>query len=185
MEKETIKKLNRKIAISVAIISTFMAVTKIKDDNIVQAMAKAKADSVDVWNQYQAKKIKFHLAEAALAQNRTLKLVVPAQKIQLLEAQEQEIQKAIEKYQAEAGELAQKAQEFEKRYDALNIFDDQFDLSDACLSLALMLLAVAALTAEPWLLLTSWGLGALGFLFGVSGFAGWNIHPDWIIRYLS
>ena len=39
--------LNNWVAISVAIISVFMAVSKVKDDNIVQAMLQAKSDAVD------------------------------------------------------------------------------------------------------------------------------------------
>jgi len=61
MEKDKAKHLNRKVAISVALLSTFMAVSKVKDDNLVQAMLQAKTDAVDTWNEYQSKKLKHHL----------------------------------------------------------------------------------------------------------------------------
>src|SRR5207237_983907 len=54
---------NNWIAVSVAILAAFMAVTKVKDDNIVQAMLQAKSDAVDSWNEYQSKRIKHHLVE--------------------------------------------------------------------------------------------------------------------------
>jgi len=41
-----------------------MAISKIKDDNIVQSMQVAKADAVDTWGEYQATKIKHHLSGA-------------------------------------------------------------------------------------------------------------------------
>lgn len=56
-------RLNNLIAISVALLAAFMAVTKVKDDNIVQAMLQAKSDAVDTWGEYQAKRIKHHLVE--------------------------------------------------------------------------------------------------------------------------
>jgi hypothetical protein len=39
--------LNRAVAVTVVVISIFVAVSKIKDDNIVQAMQAAKADVLD------------------------------------------------------------------------------------------------------------------------------------------
>jgi len=47
-EKERRKsRLNNYVAIMVAILATFMGVAKVKDDNIVQAMQQAQAQSVD------------------------------------------------------------------------------------------------------------------------------------------
>ena len=42
-------RLNTLVAVFVALLATFMAVTKVKDDNIVQAMLQAKSDAVDTW----------------------------------------------------------------------------------------------------------------------------------------
>ena len=41
------KRLNDLVAVTVVVLSVFMAVSKIKDDNIIQAMQKAKSESVD------------------------------------------------------------------------------------------------------------------------------------------
>ena len=71
-QSEAKNRLNNWIAITVAIISVFMAITKVKDDNIVQAMLQAKSDAVDTWNEYQAKKIKQHMAELGVNQVRAL-----------------------------------------------------------------------------------------------------------------
>ncbi|WP_164142337.1 DUF4337 family protein, partial [Serratia marcescens] len=56
------KSLNRKVSITVVVLSVFMGVCGIKDGNIVQAMQQAQSDSVDKWNQYQAAKTKLHIA---------------------------------------------------------------------------------------------------------------------------
>ena len=72
---ETKNRLNNWVAVSVALISVFMAVTKVKDDNIVQAMLQTKSDAVDTWNEYQSKKLKHHMAELGLNQVQALQVL--------------------------------------------------------------------------------------------------------------
>src|SRR5213079_49830 len=78
---------NNWIAVSVAILAAFMAVTKVKDDNIVQAMLQAKSDAVDTWSEYQSKRIKQHLSELGRDQDNALRLTIaqPAAAAQLEE----------------------------------------------------------------------------------------------------
>src|ERR1700759_1040591 len=64
-------RLNAVVAITVAILATFMGVGKIKDDNIVQAMQQAQADKLDNWAYYQARTIRPDFAQSTVAQ-RTL-----------------------------------------------------------------------------------------------------------------
>src|SRR5881409_2436103 len=56
--------LGTRVAISVAILATFLGICKVKDDNIVQAMQAAQAKSVDSWNWFQAKKIRADVARS-------------------------------------------------------------------------------------------------------------------------
>jgi hypothetical protein len=178
------KRLNNLVAITVLLLSVFMSICKIKDDNIVQAMQQAKADAVDTWSEYQAKKIKLHLAENALHQSGMLaeSALVSPQAFQ----REQAFMKAeIERYTKDAQQLQQQAKAHEAKYDALNFHDDQFDMSDAALSIAIAVAAVAALTDRWWLLYFSWGSGSIGVLFGLAGFLGLRLHPDWLAALLS
>jgi hypothetical protein len=66
------KRLSNLVAVTVVILSVYMAATKIKDDNINQAMQKAKAESVDAWAEYQSSRVKLHLDENGLAQLKLL-----------------------------------------------------------------------------------------------------------------
>ena len=66
------KRLSDLVAVTVVILTVFMAISKVKDDNINQAMQKAKQESVDAWAEYQAARIKLHLDENGLAQLRLL-----------------------------------------------------------------------------------------------------------------
>lgn len=62
------------VAITVALLATFMSVCKVKDDNIVQAMQQAQADKRDHWNFHQARNIRQDLAEATAMQLRLAKV---------------------------------------------------------------------------------------------------------------
>src|ERR1043166_3984067 len=61
-------RLNSWVAITVAILATFMGICKVKDDNIVQAMQQDQAKSIDTWAWYQAKKIRLQAAQQAVDQ---------------------------------------------------------------------------------------------------------------------
>jgi len=177
-------RLNNWIAISVALLAAFMAVTKVKDDNIVQAMLQAKSDAVDTWSEYQSKRIKHHLTEMGRDQALVLGTINPQAAAQLSE-QSKHYETEIARYEAEGSELQKKAKAFEAQYDALNYRDDQFDLSDAFLSVSLAMLAVTALTRKKGLLLVSLIFGGFGVVMGLGGLIGWKLHPDWLTRLLS
>jgi hypothetical protein len=184
-ESNKSNRLNNLVAISVALLAAFMAVTKVKDDNIVQAMLQCKSDAVDTWGEYQAKKIKHHLVELGRDQALALRAGSAAQTTAQLESQAEHYKAEIARYEEEERELQTKARGFEAQYDALNYRDDQFDLSDAALSVCLAMLAVAALTRKQWLLWVSWLIAAVGVTMGVAGLMGLKLHPDWLTKLLS
>jgi len=177
--------LNTLVAITVAILATFMGICKVKDDNIVQAMQQAQADKLDHWNFYQARNVRQDVAEAAAVQLRLARAGRAG-------AEAAAYDEAIARYEAKAASEAQKKQDLkaqaeqdQKTYDQLNYRDDQFDLSDAALAIAIALLAVTALTQLWWLY---WVAGVpifFGVLMGLSGLMGWAVHPDALTRLLS
>lgn len=177
------KRLNRLVATTVVILTVFMAISKVKDDNIVQAMQKAKSESVDAWAEYQSTRVKLHVDENGLATLRLLETVVIDKSLAGKQAAEYEAD--IKKYQTRSEETMAKAKKLEAEYDRLNFRDDQFDMSDAFLSIAIALAAVAALTEAFWLLAVAWGSGALGIMFGVAGFLGLNLRPEWLAQLLG
>jgi hypothetical protein len=178
-------RLNGAVGITVALLATFMGICKVKDDNINQAMQQAQADRVDHWSFYQARNVRQEVAEAAVVQ---LKL----QRATLAPAAQPAADEAIAHYVALAKEQSQKkdalkaqAENDAKTYDALNFRDDQFDLSDALLAIAISLLAVASVTQLWWLYLVALVPSGFGLLMGMSGLAGWSVHPDALVKLLS
>lgn len=182
---ESKNRLNNYIALAVAVISVFLAVTKVKDDNIVQAMLQAKSDAVDTWNEYQAKKLKQHLAELGLSQVQALQALVPGKGTEILALQQKQYNDSITRYRSEEEAIMKKAKGFEKLYDDLNYRDDQFDLSDATLSISLAMLAISALTGKRNLYYLSCLIAGFGILMGIAGLIGLSIHPDAITKLLS
>lgn len=177
--------LNPAVAITVALLATFMGICKVKDDNIVQAMQQAQADKLDHWQFYQARNIREEVAKSTLVQLRLQSLnATPTQKSAY---QEQiAVYEALAKDQAQKKtELRDQAEKDQSTYDALNFRDDQFDLSDALIAIAISLLAVASLTELPWLYLLALVPSGFGVLMGSAGLAGWSIHPDALIKLLS
>ncbi|TGU74209.1 DUF4337 domain-containing protein [Geomonas terrae] len=177
--------LNNKVAVAVAIISVFMAVSKVKDDNIVQAMLQAKSDQVDTWNEYQAKKLKQHLAELGLNQVVAIGALAPRESSPALERQKKEYGDNIARYKVEEEKLAAQANGLGKQYDDLNYRDDQFDLSDATLAVSLAMLAIASLTQKKKLLYLALAVAGFGIVMGVAGLAGLPLHPTALVRALS
>jgi hypothetical protein len=164
------RRLNRTVATTVVILSVSMALTNIKDGNIVQNMQQAQATQVDIWNEYQATKLKLHMEEIAEAQGG------PAAGRATRE---------VAKYTKESAGLKAAALAAKADYDANNYRDDQFDLSDGLASIALATTAISALVELWWLLYVGWLAGGLSILFMVAGYAQLPIHPDMIVRFLT
>ena len=178
------KRLNNLVAVTVVILSVLMAVSNIKDNNINQAMQKAKADAVDAWAEYQASRMKLHVDENGLSQLRLLETAGNYDKA-LAAKQAAEYESDIKKYEARSVETRAKAGGLEKEYDRLNFRDDQFDMSDAFMSIAIAVAAVAALVDSFPLLYFAWSSGTLGFVFWIAGFAGLNFRPEWLAQILG
>jgi len=182
-------RLNTWVAITVALLATFMGICKVKDDNIVQAMQQAQSDRIDHWSFYQARNIRQEVAQAELTQlllSRSASTSTPpaAQRLQL--------DSAIGRYQALVADQAAKKDSLriqatadQANYDSLNFRDDQFDLSDTLIALAISMLALTSLTHKRWLYMFAMIPTALGTFMGLAGLLGWHVHPDSITRLLS
>jgi len=183
--KKSKAQLNTWVAISVALLATFMGICKVKDDNIVQAMQQAQADKIDNYSWYQARNVREEVARATVAQLTAQAAVAPAQEKSIFQEQ-------IKAYEAIAQEQAEKkksqqadADKADRTYNELNFHDDQFDLSDAMLALAISLMAVTALTQKRWLFVLALFPTVFGVVMGLAGLLGWHIHPNLLTKLLS
>jgi hypothetical protein len=178
-------RLNATVAVTVAILATFLGICKVKDDNIVQGMQQAQVDKLDYWAYYQARNIRADVADAAATQ---LELARGGAAPGQLPAYD----RAIADYRAKAAdqlkkrdELRAKAEEAERLYKLLNDRDDQFDVSDALLAIAIAMLAVTALTRLWPLFFVSLVPTFFGLAMGIAGLAALPIYPAMLIRWLA
>lgn len=177
-------RLNTLVAITVALLATFMGVCKVKDDNIVQAMQQAQADRIDHWSFYQARNLREEVARATADQLRAQSIVLPTgTKVFLASATRYDSIAANES--KKKAEVRVQAEGDQKTYDLLNYRDDQFDLSDAMAAIAISLLAVTALTHKRWLFGVACVPTFIAILMGLAGLLQWQLHSDALAKLLS
>jgi len=178
-------KLNTLVAITIALLATFTGICKVKDDNIVQAMQQAQADRVDHWSWYQSLHVREEVAGDALANLNLQKAIGIAEHQAAYDTAITEAKEKLERVTAHKEEVSSQAKDDQKKYDYLNYRDDQFDLSDVMMALAISLLAVTSLVQKHWLYGIAMIPSFFGIIMGLAGLMGWQIHPDTIIQLLS
>ena len=177
--------LNMRVAVVVALLATFMGVCKVKDDNINQGMQQAQANKVDHWSFYQARNIREEVANAAIIQLKLAKAGRPASEQASYDEAITSYTKLAAEQKRKKDELKAQAEQDDKDYYALNFKDDQFDLSDAMLAIAIAMLAITTLTRQRWLFWLAMLPTGFGVLMGLSGLFGWSIHPSALVALLS
>ena len=179
-------KLNAQIAIFVALTATFMAICNIKDGNITQNMSKAQAKAVDSWTFFQAKSTKQNLSENTIEilESQLLNSNTPAAKTNI-ESKIQKYKEKIAKYEIEKNEIKKTAENEEKSYDDMNVFDDQFDMTEAILSISIAMFGLSALTQKRQLFYFAMSLSLLGLILGLSAFFKISLHSDFISNILG
>ncbi len=188
VEKARESKLNTVVAVCVAVVATFMSLCNVKASNIVQQMNLAQANGVDQWAYYQSKSTKANIADSSADQLTLQRDMTPG----LTPEQKQRFDEAIQKqrdngkrYEKEKEDIKTKAEGFEKSRDQLDIHNDQFDMAEALMSVAIALLGVTALTQKKWMLLVAGTFAGFGAVMGVAGFAKLALHPEWLAKLLT
>ena len=171
-------KLHGRVAIWVAIVATFMALCNVKDDNICQKMSLAQAKSVDEWSYYQAKSTKEVVVKNALE-------MLAVQKKPEFEPLIARYEQEIRRYELEKDSIKTRAEGYKKEYDGLNLYDDQFDLTDALLSIAIAIFGITALTQKKWLFYFAVCISLTGFVMGAAAFMDIRLHSDFISNILG
>jgi hypothetical protein len=177
--------LNAAVAITVSLLATFMGICKVKDDNVVQAMQQAQADKLDHWNFYQARNLREEVAKSTLTTLQLMALSANKEQVHQFQTQIKHYENLAKEQHDKKEALKSQAEDDQKTYDSLNFIDDQFDLADAAIAIAISLLAVASLTELTWMFFLALIPSGFGFLMGLSGLLGWGLHPDILIKLLS
>jgi len=178
LEQTNRNKINSRVALIVAITATFMALCNVKDGNLVQAMSQAQANAVDAWNYFQAKSTKQSITEKSLE---LLKVENKPEGQAMIKTYEEQ----IARYETEKSEISAQAKGYQKQYDDINLFDDQFDMTDALLTISIAMLGITSLTQKKWLLYFSGTVSLIGIILGVAAFMKISLHSDFIAKILG
>lgn len=171
-------KINSRVALFVAITATFMALCNVKDGNVVQAMSQAQAHALDSWSYYQAKSTKQAIAENSLQ-------MLNLQKVPGSEAAIKNYEQQVSRYEKEKAAIKTQAEGYQKEYDDINLFDDQFDMTDALLTISIAMFGITSLTQKKWLLYFAGAVSLLGILMGLAAFLKISVHSDFVSRILG
>jgi hypothetical protein len=171
-------KINSRVALFVAITATFMALCNVKDGNIVQAMSQAQAHSIDAWSYFQAKSTKQSITENSLELLRSQHTAGNDSLIRKYEEQ-------VARYEKEKAEIKKQAEGFQQEYDDINLFDDQFDMTEALLTISIAMLGITSLTQKKWLLYFSSIVSLTGIILGLAAFMKISLHSDLISKILG
>ncbi|MES2328536.1 MAG: DUF4337 domain-containing protein [Bacteroidota bacterium] len=178
VEQGSKNKINATVAVLVALTATFMALCNVKDGNIVQAMSQAQAHSIDAWSYFQAKSTKESIAENSLD-------IIELQKGADNSAMIKKYREQVARYEKEKAEIKKQAEGYQKEYEDINVFDDQFDMTDAFLSIAIAMFGITALTQKKWLLYFAAGISLLGIILGLAAFLHISLHSDLVSKILG
>lgn len=178
------KKLNNVVAITIVLLSVFTAIMGIKSGNTAQGIEQTKADVVNKWNQYQAARLKHDIAEGS-ANTERLIAAVPGVDKAVVEAEAKKTQATIERFTASEKRYFDEAKALTAKLEGLNKRDDQYDVAEAILSIAIAVSAIAIL-AELWVVLfVGWGFGAFGMTLGAAAMRGADIYPQWLVEVFT
>ena len=191
VEKARENPSNALVALLVAVTATFMALCNVKGGNVGQAMALDQSKAADSWAYYQAKSTKQTLAEAMADQLQVQRELLPAntaapekarafidEKIAGYRAQ-------VQRYEQEKQAIKKDAEEHEAHYERLNIQDDQFDMAEALMSIAVAMFGITALTGKRSMFITAVVFASVGGVLGIAGFAGLKLHPEVLARIIG
>jgi Domain of unknown function (DUF4337) len=170
--------INSRVALFVAITATFMALCNVKDGNIVQAMSQAQAHNIDAWSYFQAKSTKQSIAENTVE---LLKLENPPNSAEIIKNYEAQ----ISRYDKEKAEIKSQAEGFAKEYDDTNLFDDQFDMTEALLTISIAMFGITSLTQKKWLLWFAGTVSLIGIVLGITAFMKISLHSDFVSKLLG
>jgi len=174
-KKDESTPLDALVGISVVLLATFLGIASVKSGNIGQQMEKAQSDRNNDWLWFQARNLREEMYRTAADHLRAQAGTQPSP----------ELLRMIETFDARARDQeAKKQKQFDsatshaETYEALGGLDDQFDVTEAALTIGLALMGVTALMKRYWLFILALVPSGFGVFMGIAGFAGWVVSLE-------
>lgn len=179
-------RLNNRIALTIALLASFLAISTIKSGNIEDGVAQAQAERNNSWAWYQAVRVREDMGSYVLADlQRLQRTSASAEETQRL-AQEITAQETeMTHIRARKDEVEHRARGAEADLARLSVLADQYDFSDALIAIAMALFAVCALGRVEWLFWFAMAPALAGVVWAGASMAGYAIPAQTFLAWLN
>ncbi len=169
----------KRAAILIAFLAMLLAITGLGGSNSMKEALLTNIDSSNAYNFFQAKNMRQTSYEIAADEIETVWLNDPTLSEATrtaLRAKLDEYKKTIARYESEPSngegkkELLARAREQESRRDRALRQDPYFDYAQALLQIAIVLISVALVADQRWLVALGGAVGAVGGLLMINGY---------------
>jgi hypothetical protein len=182
-ENEASESFRNRAALLIAVLAGVLAVGGLGGGNATDDMIANNIKASDTWSFYQAKNVRqtiYEIEAEKLKGALAAGTVAPAERPSA-EARLKDYEATVTRYDSEPDpndpskgegkkELSARAKAYEAAFDQASARDNNFDLAEVALQLALVLGSVAILAVNRWILGLSLALGIAGSLLTLNGF---------------
>ena len=185
-ESHAVDRFRSRAALMIAVMAAVLAVGDLGGGNATDDMIGSNIKASDTWAFYQAKNVRQNLYKLAAEELETdlASGVLPADQRASAEERLKDYRATIARYDSEPDaeapndplkgegkkQLSARAKSYEAAFEEASARDNNFDLAEVALQLALVLGSVAILAVNRWILILSATLGVIGTLLTVNGF---------------
>jgi hypothetical protein len=182
-ENDAAETFRNRAALLIALLAAMLAVGGLGGGNATDDMIGYNIKASDTWAFYQAKNVRqtmYKIEAERLKAELGTGSIAPAERPSA-EARLKDYESTVTRYDSEPDpsdpskgegkkELAAQAEAYEAAFDQASARDNNFDLAEVALQLALVLGSVAILAVNRWILGLSLALGIAGSLLTLNGF---------------
>ena len=185
-EHEKDDRFRNRAALLIAFLAAILAIGGLGGGNATDDMVASNIKASDSWAFYQAKNVRqtmFEIAADELESQLSAGALAPAARASA-EKRLADYRKTIDRYDSEPDpkapddplkgegkkEIRERAEHYEAGFEQASERDNNFDLAEVLLQLALVLGSVAILAVSRWVLILSGAIGMLGALLTLNGF---------------
>jgi len=183
--EDAVESKNKKVALTIAILALFLALAEAGGKNAQHRSTERNIEASDLYNFYQAKKIRANIAESAAAALEVNRLAVADPKVQEAMAKQIEVwtgtvarlEKDPKNPQDSVGAILERARSATEGRELSNHRLEHYELSSGLLQIAIVLASAAIITSIAALIWLSVSLGLIGAVLMAFGFLAPTILP--------
>jgi Domain of unknown function (DUF4337) len=154
------------VSVTISILAVLVAAVTLMGHRAHTEELLRQSQASDIWNQYQAKRIRLHAAEVERDQISISTSPDTEKTAKLAKKYDDE----IKHYQDDKGDVSEKAKEFENERDLTSRKADRFDGGEGLLEIALVICSITLLTNKKGFWFGGILIGAGGVLLALTAF---------------